>query len=377
MDLTICQDCKENPSVYGDGLTWGRCSGCQLKLTKNTIPTEPEPVPIGEGFEHKVVEGLTSIILPVYMNNYSLFHYTGNCIGSIREHTDSEITPYELVVVDNGSPTKPPELTSYYAHRVIVNAENLGVTKAWNQAIRASIGEYIVLINNDVQVFDNWLGNLRSGLFDGYDLVMAHPMYSLTEPFARAVEASKIEKKVYETGKLYSDFKDFSCVMFKRSLLNEIGMFDEQFFNYCSDSDFFRRLELAGKKWACAEFVPTSHISDATGYSISETPEIMNKDKETYKEKWESVEILNSEIPIHELTYTHVNLGGRIVEGLVRVEKGGDPIYLLLNQKFHHIKDLETLHALGGQLGSEVVIPNLEGFEKGAEINMSNYQKYV
>ena len=94
-NLTICQDCKINPATYGDGLTWSRCSACQLKSTqqepvKQKIQSNIE----GDKFEHKTIPGLTSIIIPVYMSNYTLFHYTGNCIGSVREHTDKQKTPY-------------------------------------------------------------------------------------------------------------------------------------------------------------------------------------------------------------------------------------------------------------------------------------------
>jgi len=289
-NLAICQMCQTNPAVYGDGLTWSRCSACELKHNKEH-PQEYK-APEEQGMDHVIVEGLTSIVLPVYMNNYTLFHYTGNCIGSVREHTDREKTPYELVVIDNGSPVKPPSLNSYYANKVIQNEKNFGVTKAWNQGIRASQGEFIVLLNNDVQVFEHWLEDMRDAIqTENYDLVMAHPMYSLTEPFARATEAKIRRKLALDKGQdaRRKDFKDFSCVMMRRSLLDEHGLFDERFFNYASDSDFFKRMKAAGKKWACLEYVPTSHISDATGYSIPETPEIMNKDKQVYADKYATV----------------------------------------------------------------------------------------
>jgi GT2 family glycosyltransferase len=333
-DLTICQQCKENPATYGDGLTWSRCSACQLKWRRENNIEEPKQQPGTDSFEHEIIEGVVSIILPVYMSNYTLFHYTGNCIGSIREHTPRE--DYELVVIDNGSSIKPPELESYYANKVIVNEENLGVTKAWNQGIRMSVGEYIVLLNNDVQVFGNWLQDLKSELVDGVDFVMAHPMYSLTEPFARGYEAMMAANGTKKFDDIPGN-KDWSCVMFKRSLIEEIGGFDERFFNYCSDLDFFRRMEEAGKKYVMSKKVFTSHISDATGFAIAETPDIMNKDKAIFEEKWSSPDVLNEPVNVATIQYTHMSMGGKIVEGLVRAKSAGDPIYLLLNGKYHHI----------------------------------------
>src|SRR3990167_11251360 len=38
----------------------------------------------------------------------------------------------------------------------------------------------------------------------------------------------------------FSDFVDFSCVLAKKDLFREVGLFDEQFFMYCEDLDFLR-----------------------------------------------------------------------------------------------------------------------------------------
>lgn len=358
-DLTICQVCKEKPATYGDGLTWSRCSECQFKWRKDNKVQEPKEQPGTESFEHKIIEGLVSIILPVHMNNYTLFHYTGNCIGSIREHTVRE--DYELVIVDNGSTIKPPELESYYANKVIVNEENLGVTKAWNQGIRMSVGEYIVLMNNDVQVYRLWLPEMMNLLHEGADFVMAHPMYSLTEPFARATEslaALKGEKK-------FDDIpgnKDWSCVMFKRSLIEEIGGFDERFFNYCSDTDFFRRMDEAGKKYVMSSTVFTSHISDATGFSIAETPNIMNKDKAIFKEKWDAI------------PNTEIKDSNRL---LVRLPTGDELYFVSEDRVSHHIASPEVLHALGFEFGQEDVWTAIDHCTKGEDITMENYKNYV
>ena len=88
-NLQVCQDCKVNPATYGDGLTWSRCSSCQYKHDSQTVSNDTvvEETVTGDNHPHKTVSGLVSIIMPVYLVNYSLFHYTGNAIGSIKEHT--------------------------------------------------------------------------------------------------------------------------------------------------------------------------------------------------------------------------------------------------------------------------------------------------
>jgi len=228
------------------------------------------------------VEGLTSIIILCHNTGYPNFHYTGNCIGSVREHTQK---PYEIILVDNGSPVKPSKLSDYRADKIIVNEENKGVAAGWNQGIRVSSGEYICLLNNDAMVFDMWLEDLQEAL-QQLDLVMATPMYG--EPFSRAYEAlqkrvSWADKPIEES---FSDFRDFSCVLARKSLFNEIGLFDEQFFIYCEDLDFMRRMDQQNKKYASTKKVNIFHVIGATTTNDPKTPELMNDSKRKLKDKW-------------------------------------------------------------------------------------------
>ena len=405
----ICDICKKEPAIYGDGITWGRCAKCQLEATKND-PKPQEPEVEGEVIPHQTIPGLVSIIIPIYMNNYSLFHYTGNCIGSVREHTDQEKDPYELIIVDNGSPIQPPNLNSYYADKVIKWDENKGVTKAWNAGIRAAFGEYIVLLNNDAQVYNGWLSTMKKALDNGLDLVMAKPMYSLTEPFARAVEAKR-EQARWENVSVeesFEDFKDFSCVMFKKQLMDDVGMFDEQFFNYASDSDLLKRMDVVGKKYAVCKAVPTHHVIDATGYSINEqavealkqfiekkgtTPEIMNEDKAKYAEKWsasndfygideatqhEEVLVIKEELEEIKGASEETLAIAESEAPLIRVEGEGDAIYLVKDQFVHWVTSLEILQALGYSLGQEKAISKEEfsKYTRGENVSTFSIERF-
>ena len=227
----------------------------------------------------------TSIIIPVYFNSYQTFHLTGDCIGSIREHTNSVKTPYEIILVINGvTAIKLENLQQSYADKVITNEENLGFSKAVNKGIRVSKGEYIAIVNNDVKVFDHWLEDMQQVQQSGIDLVMGTPMHG--EPFARAIEANKKREKTFQVGLGISSFTDFSCVLTTKDLFNKIGLFDERFYMYCEDLDLIRRIEKVGGKVASTKLVNTHHIGQATSYGIGETPEIMNKSKELLKSIW-------------------------------------------------------------------------------------------
>jgi O-antigen biosynthesis protein len=236
------------------------------------------------------VKGFTSIIIPAYLNSYPIFHKTGDCIGAIREHTDREKTPYEIILVLNGTKDtiKFDHLETTHAEKVIENEENLGFSKAVNKGIRVAKGEYIAVVNNDVLVFNHWLEDLQEALNWGKDLIMATPMYGM--PYARAIEAEKLRNETLNKAPRvednFSDFRDFSCILTRKKLFDEIGLFNEEFFCYGEDLDLLRRMDKAGKTYASTKRVNTSHIIGLTSSSMPETPKIMNESKETLKKIW-------------------------------------------------------------------------------------------
>jgi len=109
------------------------------------------------------------------------------------------------------------------------------------------------------------------------------------EPFARAVEAKRKRDQWREKPieMAFTDDRDFSCVIMTRDLLQRIGVFDDRYYNYCSDIDFIKRLQDAGGTCASDRRVPIFHVIGATASVIKETPEEMNKDRLAYKLKWE------------------------------------------------------------------------------------------
>ena len=235
----------------------------------------------------KFTPGMTSIIIPAFFNSYPIFHYTGNCIGSVREHTDSKVTPYEIILIVNGKTGigfKEPKDSN--ADKLITNEENRGYSFAMNQGIRMSQGEYIVLLNNDTMVFDNWLPDMQEALNHGLDMVMATPMYG--KPYARAKEAAEIREREMRgpVENTYSDFADFACAAMKKGLFDEVGVFNEQFFSYCGDLDFMRRMNKKNKKFASSKRVNIFHVIGATSIGIDDTPQQMNEAKEKLKKIW-------------------------------------------------------------------------------------------
>lgn len=363
-DPKLCQVCKE-PATYGDGVTWAMCSKHQYEThgksmaldseTKDEILVEPVEA---DGFKHETKEGLVSIIVPVFNNNYPTFHRTGDCIGSIRFFTNPDI--YELIVVNNGSKIKM-EPQSWLCDKLIENETNEGFVKAVNKGIRTSFGEYIAIVTSDVMVFDHWLEDALEAL-KYKDLVIATPMYG--EPYARGYEAFKKReeymKKPIEDS--FSDFKDGACWIAKKELFDEIGLFDERFVNYAADVDFYKRLEMAGKTYASSKRINIVHITQQTGSGVEGNAEQMTKDKQAYIDKWEKPDEV--EVPL--------------ANRLIRTDVTGDKIYFLVGKTIHWVTSPEVLSQLGYKFGDEKTIEDsvYREYEKGEPINKDNVDSF-
>lgn len=87
-----------------------------------------------------------SIIVPVY----KVEQYLGRCIHSIFAQT---FTDYEVILVDDGSPDKCPEMCDQYVgidNRVrVIHKQNEGLGMARNSGLDIADGEYVVFIDSD------------------------------------------------------------------------------------------------------------------------------------------------------------------------------------------------------------------------------------
>ena len=92
-----------------------------------------------------------SVIVPVY----KVEKYIKKCVNSIINQTYKNL---EIILVDDGSPDKCPQICDDYAEKdsriKVIHSVNQGVSCARNQGIKASSGEYVTFVDSD-----DWLPN--------------------------------------------------------------------------------------------------------------------------------------------------------------------------------------------------------------------------
>ena len=212
---------------------------------------------------------MISIIIPV-LNQHEM---TKECIEAIRANTGE----HELILIDNGS-----EPAAGWSKLGIApsdndwclrNETNLGFPVAVNQGIRAAKGDVICLLNNDVFVTSGWAERLLVAL-DEYDIVgpctnycagyqrVRLDMYNdLGELNTEAVKWSEMHSERVDEVNWVIGF----CMMFKKSLYDELGEFDESLWPSSGEEiDFCLRAKDAGKKVGIAIDVYVHHEGSVT-----------------------------------------------------------------------------------------------------------------
>ena len=178
-----------------------------------------------------------SLVVPVY----NQLAFTRQCLDSLARCTDM---PYELIIVNNASSDGTGEFLGTVTATVITNPTNLGCAKAWNQGVRASKGDVVGILNNDIVVSRGWLKSLLA--------FMDRTGHAIVSPAAREgvlnydleAYAAAFSRRCFRASR--PEFYG-ACMVIKREVFDRIGLFDEGFsYGGCEDIDFLWRARRAG-----------------------------------------------------------------------------------------------------------------------------------
>lgn len=209
--------------------------------------------------------GRVSVVIP----NWNGKKFLAGCLDSLAKQT----YPVETVVVDNGSHDGSVEFleANYPQIKLIKFEKNTGFSVAVNAGIRATDTEFVALLNNDTVVEPDWISEMMRAM-------RAHPEIGSTgckmlayddkalldgagDGYRRGGLPGRIGHRERDLGQFDQErYILGACggaVLYRRSMLNEIGLLDEDYFAYLEDVDLGLRAQNAGYK--CL-YVPSAVI---------------------------------------------------------------------------------------------------------------------
>jgi GT2 family glycosyltransferase len=200
---------------------------------------------------------------------------TRACLESVLAHSRP---PYAVTIVDDGS---GPETSDYlrtfaaeHGATLIRNDTALGYTRAANQGLLASKGDYVLLLNSDAVVTEDWLDRLvqcaesdssiglvgplsNAATWQSVPEIVRDGVFAVNElpptwtPNDLAREIARTSARTYPRVAFLNGF----CLLVRRRVLDELGVFDEEEFGrgYGEENDYCVRARAAGWQLAVAD----------------------------------------------------------------------------------------------------------------------------
>lgn len=231
--------------------------------------------------------------LSIVIVNWNTRDLLRRCLESIAEFPPS--LTYEVIVVDNASSDDSASMVrECFPHvTLIANAENLGYAEGNNQGIATSSGDYILLLNPDIEV--------KAGALDamvafckahpkaaaagcrlvGKDGTVQQSCRSFPYPLGVMFEYTKLSR-LFPKSRLFGSYRmtyfDYcheaevdqpmgSCLMLSRKAIDDVGMFDKEFPIFFNDVDWCYRAKQKG--WL-VYFTPEAEVVHVGGASTGQ-----------------------------------------------------------------------------------------------------------
>lgn len=233
--------------------------------------------------------------LSVIIVNYNVRAYLEQCLRTVFKALEG--IEGEVFVVDNLSTDGSLEMVrdKFPQVRLIANRENVGFSRANNQAIRVSNGEYVLLLNPDTVVGEDVFrkvvafldehpraGGLGVKMVDGTGRFLPESKRGLPTPqvaFFKIIGLTRLFPKsrlfgryhlghLPENGTAPIEILSGACMFLRKRTLDEVGLLDESFFMYGEDIDLSYRITLGGyENW----YLPEARIIHYKGESTKKS----------------------------------------------------------------------------------------------------------
>jgi GT2 family glycosyltransferase len=202
--------------------------------------------------------------------NYNGAAYLEKCLFSVLHQTRP---PLEILVVENASSDASVKVIEKAAPtaKILRQARNLGFAGGANAGIRCAQGDWVAILNNDTMVSETWLEECVSAMERHpeaaflackiLDYRRRDRVFSAGDCLLRAGIGYRRGQELRDSPRYSEEIDIFSAcggaALYRKSVLDEVGAFDELFFAYLEDVDLGLRLQASGQ---CGYYVPQAEV---------------------------------------------------------------------------------------------------------------------
>lgn len=223
--------------------------------------------------------------ISIVIISYSVGNYLKNCLDSIYKQ---DFQDYEIIIINNGSESDAglSSLQDNSNIRLVQNTSNLGFGKALNQGIVLANGNFVLCLNDDVELDRSFLTNIHKAIEDKKDVGTIQPKVLKFD--RKHIDTTGIFlssfRRFYDLGRGKEDTEEFAkeryvfggcaaAALYRREALESIRKgseyFDEDFFCVAEDVDISWRMQKKGWK---ALYYPLALCMHSGGISRNDSP---------------------------------------------------------------------------------------------------------
>ncbi|MEI7556770.1 glycosyltransferase family 2 protein [Candidatus Chlorohelix sp.] len=228
--------------------------------------------------------------LSIIVVSYNTVNLTRKCLASVFSNPHPRYT-FEIIVVDNASRDATPLMIrdEFPQVKLVANSDNRGFAAANNQGYAQAQGDYILLLNPDTEVIGDSIWKMLDFSKRTRDAGVVAP--SLVYPddsfqhsvfrfpslwqifldfipinwrFTESGLNGRYPRRMFEGAPFKVDFPLGACMLFNRTVIEQNGFMDEQFWMYMEEIDLCYRVRQAGWEIFC---VPSARIVHHAGAS--------------------------------------------------------------------------------------------------------------
>jgi GT2 family glycosyltransferase len=207
-------------------------------------------------------------VINILILNWNSTQSTRECL---RQIILSSVKEFRVILINNFSTisdlSEIREIYHLFKNKVeiflIENSVNLGYAGGNNEGIRfLETNNYsgnILIVNPDISLSENTISEMERALIDNVGIVTVRTLNPQGKILFDAIKLNGFIQRPIISNKerISTDYSQGSCMLIKREIIEEVGLFDERFFLYWEEVDFSLRVKEIGKKLIS---ITTTHV---------------------------------------------------------------------------------------------------------------------